>query len=643
MKKKTLVNIISLSVLIPVILYLAGIVAQFIININKWKAAGSNYHTSPGLPSLKIGAVLSAILTFPEGLIALGVVAVGLVLLCVFGLRIGWGNTGTSDRARNLIISKFGSYGTAAFMDGKEAEQCFEITTAKATSQDILGLTETGKVFTLPKHSRLNSNLAVCGASGTGKSRSVSRNLILQSAKREESMIITDCKSELYESMSQYLLDQGYTVKVFNLISMEHSDSWNCLGEVGTSELMAQTFADIVLKSTSGEMKDAFWFNAELNLLKALVLYVALEMPPDKRNLGQVYDLLCNESERGLSKIMNSIRREHTNPYTGEVMPPSPAFAPYAIFMQSSETVRSSVIIGLGSKLQVMQAQQVRDITSYNEIDLELPGKQKCAYFCIVSDQDSTFEFLSSLFFSFLFIKLIRYADGFCDGGCLPTKVKFILDEFPNCSGNIPDFEKKCSTIRSRGCSVAVFFQNIGQMRNRYPDDRWQEIIGACDTTIFLGCTDTLTAEWISDRIGVASVEVEGTARELNTMHITNYTPSFRKTNSIGRRQLLTPDEVMRLAPDEELVFIRGQKVFRAKRFDYSLHPAYKKLRSRRAILHEPDWKTSRVSASGQVPSTISIDRRPAPESTPPKEQKRPTAPAVKPLIGKKVDLKDTM
>lgn len=643
MKKKTLVNIISLSVLIPVILYLAGIVAQFIININKWKAAGSNYHTSPGLPSLKIGAVLSAILTFPEGLIALGVVAVGLVLLCVFGLRIGWGNTGTSDRARNLIISKFGSYGTAAFMDGKEAEQCFEITTAKATSQDILGLTETGKVFTLPKHSRLNSNLAVCGASGTGKSRSVSRNLILQSAKREESMIITDCKSELYESMSQYLLDQGYTVKVFNLISMEHSDSWNCLGEVGTSELMAQTFADIVLKSTSGEMKDAFWFNAELNLLKALVLYVALEMPPDKRNLGQVYDLLCNESERGLSKIMNSIRREHTNPYTGEVMPPSPAFAPYAIFMQSSETVRSSVIIGLGSKLQVMQAQQVRDITSYNEIDLELPGKQKCAYFCIVSDQDSTFEFLSSLFFSFLFIKLIRYADGFCDGGCLPTKVKFILDEFPNCSGNIPDFEKKCSTIRSRGCSVAVFFQNIGQMRNRYPDDRWQEIIGACDTTIFLGCTDTLTAEWISDRIGVASVEVEGTARELNTMHITNYTPSFRKTNSIGRRQLLTPDEVMRLAPDEELVFIRGQKVFRAKRFDYSLHPAYKKLRSRRAILHEPDWKTSRVSASEQVPSTISIDRRPAPESTPPKEQKRPTAPAVKPLIGKKVDLKDTM
>lgn len=643
MNKKKIAGILSLAVLIPVMLYLAGIIAQFIININAWKAAGSNYRESPGLPSLEITEVVSAIFTFPEGLIGVAAVLIGVAILCIFGLRLGWGNTGTSDRDRNLTISKFGSYGTAAFMDNKEAESCFDITSAKSTDQDILGMMDNGKVFTLPKKTRLNSNLAVCGASGTGKSRSISRNLILQSAKRGESMIITDCKSELYESMSQYLLDEGYTVKVFNLISMEHSDSWNCLGEVGTSELMAQTFADIVLQSTSGDSKDAFWYNAELNLLKALVLYVALELPPEKRNLGQVYDLLYNESERGLGKIMNSIRREHINPYSGEVMPPSPAYAPYAIFMQSSETVRSSVIIGLGSKLQVMQAKQVRDITSHNEIDLELPGKQKCAYFCIVSDQDSTFEFLSSLFFSFLFIKLIRYADSYCEGGCLPTKVKFILDEFPNCC-IIRDFTKKCSTIRSRGCSVAVFFQNIGQMRNRYPDDQWQEIIGACDTTVFLGCTDTLTAEWISDRIGVASVEVEGTMRELNTMHITNYTPSFRRTNSIGKRQLLTPDEVMRLAPDEELVFIRGQKVFRARRFDYSLHPAYKKLRSRKAILHEPDWKASRVSASEPVPSAISVSQPSPLKEAAVEVKKKPTSQSKQPKpIGKPVDLKDTI
>ena len=228
------------------------------------------------------------------------------------------------------------------------------------------------------------------------------------------------------------------------------------------------------------------------------------------------------------------------------------------------------MIIGLGSKLQIMQSKEVRNITSYPEIDLELPGKKKCAYFCIVSDQDRTFDFLSSLFFSFLFIKLIRYADGYCEGGVLNPKVKFILDEFPNCC-LIPDFTKKCSTIRSRGCSVAVFFQNVGQMKNRYPDDQWQEILGACDSTVFLGCTDILTAEYISDRVGVASVEVEGTTRELNSIRISNYTPRFRRTNSLGRRQLLTPDEVLRMPPDQELIFIRGEKVMRAKRYDYSL------------------------------------------------------------------------
>ena len=278
-----------------------------------------------------------------------------------------------------------------------------------------------GQILTLPKNTRLNSNLAVCGSSGTGKSRSISRNLVLQAVKRGESLILTDPKSELYESMSEYLRDNGYTVKVFNLIEMDHSDSWNCLNEVGSSELMAQTFADIVLQNTSGDSKDAFWYNAELNLLKALVLYVALEMP--RSNATWLQSTICSiHRRRRPIRHHGQYQHEHVNQYTGELLPPSPAAAPYAIFKQSSDTVRTSVIIGLGSKLAVLQAQQVRNITSYNEIDLELPGKQKCAYFCIVSDQDSTFDFLSSLFFSFLFIRLIRYADGYCEGGMLSTK-----------------------------------------------------------------------------------------------------------------------------------------------------------------------------------------------------------------------------
>ena len=641
---KNIAGLISIAVLVPVLLYLAGIIAQLMININAWKAAGSNYNVSPGLPSLNFLDSLGALFSFPEGPIAIGTVLVGVALICVFGLRLGWGERGTMDRERNLTISSSGSYGTAAFMTDKEAEACFDITTCARTEQDILGTTAGGKVFTLPRNTRLNANMAICGASGTGKSRSISRNLILQAARRNESVIITDCKSELYDSMSEYLRKQGYIVKVLNLIEMEHSDSWNCLGEVGSSELMAQTFSDIVLSNTTGDDRDAFWYNAELNLLKALVLYVSLEMPPEKRNFGTVYDMLVNETDKSLKQKMLAIRNARVDPETGEVIPPSPAFAPFSIFMQSSETVRTSVIIGLGSKLQVMQAQQVKNITSYDEIDLELPGKRKCAYFCIVSDQDNTFEFLSTLFFSFLFIRLIRYADSRCEGNTLPTKVKFILDEFPNCSGSIPDFQKKCSTIRSRGVSVAVFFQNVGQMKNRYPDDQWQEILGACDTTIFLGCTDMLTAEYFSNRIGVASVEVEGTMRELNSMRITNYTPSYRETNSLGRRQLMTPDEILRIPPDEELVFIRGQKVFRAHRFDYSKHTHYNKLKNTKSIYHEPAWKQIADGQAFAIPAIYDTTQ----ETEPTEEDKSAEEPTavlseVEALGLKRIELNEIM
>ena len=348
MERRKLKIALSLAVLIPCVLYIAGIIAQFMININAWKAAGSDYSASPGLPSLELADVFRSIFHFPEGLIAIGMVVVGIVLICIFGLRIGWGQNGVTDADRNLTVSNSGSYGTASFMSPKEASDCFDVTSAKKTEQDILGMLPDGQILTLPKNTRLNSNLAVCGSSGTGKSRSISRNLVLQAVKRGESLVLTDPKSELYESMSEYLRDNGYTVKVFNLIEMDHSDSWNSLNEVGSSELMAQTFADIVLQNTSGDSKDAFWYNAELNLLKALVLYVALEMPPEQRNLATVYDLLYTQTEKGLSDIMASISHEHVNQYTGELLPPSPAAAPYAIFKQSSDTVRTSVIIGLG-------------------------------------------------------------------------------------------------------------------------------------------------------------------------------------------------------------------------------------------------------------------------------------------------------
>jgi len=174
-------------------------------------------------------------------------------------------------------------------------------------------------------------------------------------------------------------------------VSPENSDSWNCLAEIEGQELMAQLFCDVVIKNTGSEHGDHFWDNSELNLLKALVLYVEQGYAPEDKNIVRVYNLRTLSSERELNKLFDELPMSH------------PAKAPFSIFKQASETVRSGIIIGLGSRLQVFQNKLIRSITSRDEIDLELLGKERCAYFCITSDQDSTFDFLSSLFISFLF------------------------------------------------------------------------------------------------------------------------------------------------------------------------------------------------------------------------------------------------
>lgn len=181
-----------------------------------------------------------------------------------------------------------------------------------------------------------------------------------------------------------------------------------------------------------------------------------------------------------------------------------------------------------------------------------------------------------------------------------------------------------------------------------YPDDEWQEILGACDTTIFLGCTDLLTAEYFSDRIGVSSAEIEGTMRELNTMRITNYTASYRETNSLGRRQLMTPDEILRIKPDEELVFIRGQKVWKAHRFDYSKHTEYKKLRSTKSIYHEPDWKkeaaSRALSTSESNQAILHASKAEVPPVSEFVEEKPPTTNPTAAALGlKRTDINETI
>ncbi len=553
--------------------------AQFIRNYAEWQDTGATMGdgTSPEAPSLAISACFGAIFSFPFGIVGILLCAGVLALLLFMVMKMGFGDKGDYDRDRNLIYSKKGTYGTAGFMSKREIPEVLDMVgDVRKHTGTILGKTD-GKVLCVPDDTRLNANIAVYGASGSMKTRAFCVNRILQSAARGESLIITDPKSELYEKTGEYLRAKGYEVKVFNLVCPESSDSWNCLCEIEGEELMAQLFCDVIIKNTGSERGDHFWDSAEMNLLKALVLYVEQGYPPDRKNIGEVYTLLTLSSEKRLNDLFAQLSSTH------------PAKAPYAIFQQASDTVRSGVIIGLGSRLQVFQNSRIRCMTAYDEIDLELPGKKPCAYFCINSDQDSTFDFLASLFLSFVFIKLVRYADKHCEGGKLPVPVHVLGEELTAC-GVIPDLSRKISVIRSRNISMSCVFQNLAGLQNRYPYNQWQEILGNSDIQLFLGCVDELTARYISDRSGEVSIEVMSKAKQLGTWRISDYTPEYRETSGVGKRKLLTMDEVLRLPIHRALIIIRGRKVLEVDKFDYSEHPEAGKLIPCKASEHIPEW-----------------------------------------------------
>ena len=527
-------------------------------------------------------------------------------------MRIGYSDTGEYDEDRNFTYSAKGTYGTSGWMSRKEMAGVLELVADLRRYQGIvLGMLDR-KAVCVPEKTRLNSNLAVYGASGSMKTRSFCMNRILQGVSRGESLVICDPKSELYEKSSEYLRDKGYTVRVFNLVNPENSDSWNCLSEVEGQELMAQLFVDVIIKNTTGGGKgDHFWDSAEMNLLKALVLYVDKGYPPENRNMGQVYQLITLNSETALNSLFEVLPINH------------PAKAPYSLFRQASDSVRSGVIIGLGSRLQVFQAELIKKITARDEIDLELLGQKPCAYFLVTSDQDSTFDFLASLFLSFVFIKLVRYADKNCEGGRLPVPVHVLGEELTAC-GTIPDLSRRLSVIRSRNISMSCVFQNLAGLQNRYPLNLWQEILGNCDVQLFLGCTDPLTAEFVSSRTGLASVAVSSKSKQLGTWRISNYTPEYRETSGVGKRPVLTPDEVLRLPIDEALVIIRGKKTLKVDKMDYSKHPEYPLLRSCKASAHIPEWRRLEMEAAATPEPAV----KPAPQKT---DAKQTSKAAVKP------------
>ena len=338
---------------------------------------------------------------------------------------------------------------------------------------------------------------------------------------------------------------------------------------------------DVVIRNTTDKF-DHFYDNTEMDLLKALCLYVYHEYEEKDRTFAEAYKLLINQSLEALDGIFDNLPTSH------------PAKGPYRLFSKADK-VKGNAVLGLGTRLQIMQNEKVQKITSYREFDLTLPGKERCAYFCITSDQDSTYDVLATLFVSFLCIKLVRFADR-QESRKLPVPVHFILDEFPNI-GVVPDFKKKLATARSRDLGMSIMYQNIPQLQNRYPDGQWEEILGGCDTSLFLGCNDMTTATYFSNRSGEVTVGVASIRKNLSSMRMSDYVPDYSETSSVGKRMLLLPDEVLRFPLDQALVIIRGQKVLKVRKFDYSRHPVAKKLVLEKTESHVPEWRKRELEA----------------------------------------------
>lgn len=376
---------------------------------------------------------------------------------------------------------------------------------------------------------------------------------------------------------------------MFNLLDMENSDAWNCLSGIEKDKDLVQSIAEVIIKNTSNanERQD-FWEKAELNLLMALMHYVAPQtvpgtnelLPIQQRSLGAIYRMLSNESFADLERRFETLPKNH------------PALAPYGIFKLANRQIWGNIAIGLGNRLSVFQNPLVDKITSYNEIDLTLPGRRPCAFFCCISAQDSSLEFLSSLFFSQLFSRLIDYGRRHGEHGRLPIKVNVCLEEFCNI-GKLPDFKKVLNFCRGSGIFCQLVVQSIPQLQDRYPKTEWEELIGCTDIQICLGCNDVDTATYISKKCGMVTIKVENNQMPLQPLFspVYNSTRPYSQTKSNTQRALMLPDEILRMDNRESIVLLRGQKPLKLYKITPEEHPSFSKLHDVRIADYVPEWR----------------------------------------------------
>ena len=408
----------------------------------------------------------------------------------------------------------------------------------------------------LPLNKLGNINVLIVGGSGSGKSSSYT---IPNAHQLLGSYIFTDPKGEIYDTTAGYLKKNGYEIKILNLVNPSSSDSYNPIQHI-RSEIDVDVIANTIVKGqqTEGSASDPYWDNMAEILLKSLIYYLIATRPPEEQNLASCAELVRAANTNGgsnlLTELMSQLPYDH------------PARMNYKSVEIASEKTYGSILSTLQSKLGKFDSKDIADVTSTNTINFDDIATKKTALYVVSSDTHAAYDFLLTIFFSQMIQQLYDFADK--NGGKLPIKTFFILDEFANI-GQIPDFDKKISTSRSRGISFSVILQNLDQLKAIY-DKSYETIIGNCDTHVFLGSNSFATVEYFSKELGEKTITHNSKSTNRNNIDVRT---GFSESNQIMARALMTPDELRRMDNNECIIFEKGLKPIKAKKFWYFQSP----------------------------------------------------------------------
>ena len=455
-------------------------------------------------------------------------------------------------------------YGSARWSTEKDIKPFVD---PKFENNVILTGTELLTINTRPQNPANARNLNACiiGSSGSGKTRFWLTPQLLQA---HSSYVCVDPKGGVLGQVGHFLQQRGYKIKVFNSIDFSKSMHYNPLAYI-KNEADILKFVNALISNTKGEGKegDPFWTKAETLLYCALLGYIIFEGSEEERNMNTLVDMISGmEVKEDDEDFLNAV--DYMFKGLEQRKPDCFAVKQYKKYKLASGKTAKSILISCGSRLAPFDIPQLREIMSYDELELDRMGDRRTATFFCISDTDSTYNFLVALAFSQMFNLLCERADN-VHGGRLPHHVRVLWDEAAN-TGQVPNLEKLVAVIRSREVSLTLFYQQLAQCKAIY-DKNAETILGNMDSVVFLGGRESSTIKEISENwLGKATISMQTDGRTRGQSE------SYSQNNQRLGRELMTPSELATMPGDRCILQLRGLPPFYSKKYDLKQHPNYK-------------------------------------------------------------------